>query len=136
MKIKQTSKIQYLLLIVVLLLNPIIVSADVLFSEKHSSNVISSVSIESSVKSGSDVVIDVVSEKLAGCHDEGSSASTANKTECCEDLCQCSASGCHASSVPLSFNKSSFEISSHSVNYLRNHYLSYISSPSAPPPIA
>jgi len=129
MKTKQTSKVQYLLLIVVLLLNPILVSADALFlnintADKNNSSVISSM--------GSDA------EMQEGCHDQSmisSQQETDKNAECCEIPCECGASGCNAISMTVNSNKSPFVISTNSLNYLRNHYLSFLSSPGSPPPI-
>jgi hypothetical protein len=106
-----------------MLLNPILVSADAFFAENNTSDTISSAL--------SEPYIEGKSENSTGCHDEEN-----KKIECCEDFCQCGASGCHALSVTTSVKKSPFEIPTCPLNYFSNLYLSFISSPSAPPPIA
>jgi hypothetical protein len=128
MNIKLTSKTQHLLLIVVMLLNPIIVSADVLFSDQNHSIVLSAMASTTS----SDI------DKHASCHDDSSTEPTQyvnEKMDCCEDPCECSASSCHTTPATISSYKSSFVTSTYSLNYLRDHYLSFVSSPSSPPPI-
>lgn len=107
-----------------MLLNPILVSADVLFSDKSTSRTTS--------------FIENKLEKYSSCHDEKINSSqfeTDKVTDCCESPCECGAYGCNATSVTLSANKSQFILSNYSLNYLRDHYLSFISSPSSPPPI-
>jgi hypothetical protein len=131
MNIKQERKKQSIILILVMLLNPILVSGDVFFAEKNTSDTISSVLSESYIE-GKD-------ENGTGCHDGNSRSfgqDEANKkTECCEGFCQCGVSGCHALSATDNFKKNSFEMPTYALNYFSNHYLSLISSPSAPPPI-
>mgnify|MGYP000184980948 CR=1 FL=1 len=129
MNIKLTPKIQHLLLIIVMLLNPILVSADVLYSDKNDSIVSSTMASAAS----SDA------EKYANCHDDSSTDSIQNVNDnanCCEDPCECGASSCHTTPATISSYKSSFVRSTYSPNYLRTHYLSFVSSPSSPPPIA
>lgn len=136
MNIKLTPKIQHLLLIVVMLLNPILVSADALFSNMNTLNNDNQSPISAN---GNDSSTANTAEKHPNCHDKTSTSAnqkTDKITECCEDLCECGASGCHASSVTVSANKSPFLLPSYSLNYLRDHYLSFVSSPSSPPPIA
>ncbi|MFT7185645.1 MAG: hypothetical protein ACI84K_001027 [Pseudohongiellaceae bacterium] len=128
MTIKLISKIQHLLLVVAMLLNPIIASADVLFSDKNASLVQST--IASTINSDA--------EKNASCHDDNLTASAQDvndKTDCCDDPCQCGASGCHTASATISAYKSVFVVSTYSFNHLRAYYLSFVSSPSSPPPI-
>jgi hypothetical protein len=127
---KLTSKIQHLLLIVAMLLNPIIVSADALFSDINDSVTQSTMASTIAPASSGDV------EKHASCHDDNSSDSEQSvNADCCEDVCQCSASGCHTTSLTVSSYKPSFVTSTYSINYHRDHYLSFVSSPSSPPPI-
>ena len=127
MHIKLTSKIQHLLLIIVMVLNPIIVSADALFSDK--SDYMAHSIMSSTTSSGA--------EEFASCHDDNATQTVNDTVDCCgDDPCQCSASGCHTSPATVSTYKSSFVISTYSLRYLRDHYLSFISSPSSPPPIA
>jgi len=142
MYIKLTSKIQHLLLIVVMVLNPIIVSADALISDKNDSIVNSAIASTMSLTMSLIQPLTMSSnvEKHVSCHDDnatGSKQNVNNLVDCCgDDPCQCSASGCHTSPATVSSYKSSFVISTYSLRYLRDHYLSFISSPSSPPPIA
>ena len=78
-------------------------------------------------------------EKHTSCHDEKPELlqQEADKSaECCEDLCECGVSGCNPASAVISSNESPFVLSNYSLNYLRDHYLSFVSTPSSPPPIA
>jgi len=107
-----------------MLLNPILVSADALLSDLNSSGFIST--------------IDSSSEMPASCHEKNmlnSQQEAVNNAECCDAPCECGASGCNAPSATMSMNKTPFFISTYSLNYLRDHYLSFISTPSFPPPI-
>lgn len=126
MTIKQTSKIQYILLVLIILFNPIIVSADVLFTDISDSLVTST--------------MDIGAEMLISCHDETSLNSTqpANeKADCCETPCDCSATGCQVTPATFIKNNNSVQLTlSYTLIYLRDHYLSFVSSPSFPPPIA
>lgn len=128
MTIKLTSKIQHLLLIIAMLMNPIIASADALFSDTNDASAPTTASTMNSD-----------AEKHASCHDDNSTTSTQtinDKADCCEDPCQCGASGCHTTSATVNAYKSAFIVSTYSFNYLRTYYLSFVSSPSSPPPIA
>ena len=130
MKIKQPSKIKHLLLIAVMLLNPILSSADTLYSEFIKKNIVLTINGDTSQVSSA--------ETQASCHDEKSTTTkhqASNNADCCEEVCQCSASNCHASSVTITPNKSQILISNDSFIYLLNHYLSLVSAPSSPPPI-
>ncbi|MFT6122684.1 MAG: hypothetical protein ACJASG_001212 [Oleiphilaceae bacterium] len=113
-------------------LNPTIVSADALFSDKNESMVHSAmVSTVSSTANGD-------AEKQASCHEDNStsfSENTDNPADCCGEACQCDASSCHTTSAAVSSYKSQFVLSTFSFIYLRVHYLSFVSSPSFPPPI-
>jgi hypothetical protein len=132
---KLTSKIQHLLLIVVMLLNPILVSADVLFSDKNDSIYFSTITSSMASSMASSVSSDA--EKYANCHDEMSADSIVNdEADCCEEPCECGTSSCHTTPATVSSYKSSFIVSTYSLNYLRDYYLSFVSSPSSPPPIA
>jgi len=129
MNIKQTSKIKCLFLVVAMLLNPILVSADALFSNIN----ISDKSFSSPFAS-----IDSTADMPASCHDKNMSSSQQNSgetAECCETPCDCGASGCNIPTAAISLNNTPVFISTYSLNYLRDHYLSFISSPSFPPPI-
>jgi len=123
MNINQASKFKCLFIAIAILLNPIFVSADALFSGKSTSSVISSF--------GS-------AEMPANCRDKNmtdSQQEMSNSTECCDIPCECGASGCNLPTAMISFNQTSFFISTFSHSYLRDSYLSFISSPSFPPPI-
>jgi len=145
MHIKQTSKIQLLLLIVAMLSNPVLVSADALFSDKNT-NIMSSMvadSLKGSTAKGStakgSTAKGSTAEMHTSCHDEkavSSKQQADQKAECCDDPCQCGASGCSPATAAVSTNKSQTVQSMYSLNYLRDHYLSFVSSPSSPPPIA
>jgi len=112
-----------------MLLNPILVSADALFSN-----------INITDKSSSSVFLsmDSTTEMPASCHDKNMSSSqqdAGDTAECCDTPCECGASGCNIPTATISINNTPVFISTYSLNYLRDHYLSFISSPSFPPPI-
>ncbi len=135
MNLKATSSKVCVLLALIFLINPVIATADALFSSSPSST--SPISLSTS-EPASDMP----------CHEENSSTIDKQKlvdekkhahsdmaSDCCEDVCQCDDSGCHTSSIVFQAN-TQFHFNTHENHYFQLPiYLSLTFTPSSPPPI-
>jgi len=120
MKISLASKIQYLLFVLIVLFNPISVSADASLFDSNDQNLISSVMSEM--------------DNNPSCHDENAPTDS-QVSDCCEDPCSCGESGCHASLAVLDQSGSNYYSASNAHSFEPKSYASLSSSPSSPPPI-
>ena len=119
MKILKASKIQNLFFVLIILFNPISVSADAVFSK---------VLYTDDMLSGMD------------CHDDESTmlltdSRSGQSDDCCEESCSCVESGCQSSSALIPDRSMMFYSSSTSTVFKKQHYSNINSSPSSPPPI-
>jgi len=120
MKMSIASKIQYLFFVLIVLFNPISVSADASLPDNNDQNLISSDMSEM--------------DSHPSCHDENSSADS-QANDCCEAPCSCGESGCHASLAILDQSGSIYYSALNVLSFQSNSYASLSSSPSSPPPI-
>lgn len=122
-----TSKI-CVLLAIIFFINPVLATADALFSSNQS-------------KSISEVLTD--SSDSMPCHDEKITdldvkpeiANVDAEPDCCADVCLCDDAGCHTSSLVFQFNPSTIFTSQQDHFYHLPIYLSLAFTPSSPPPI-
>ena len=122
MNIKLSAKTLHLLLIIVMLLNPVAVTADTLFIGASSAN---------------NMMMSNTTEMQSNCHDKQdlSDVVPTGQHDCCEDICQCSATNCQSPPSTVSVNKPILVSSAYNVNDQLKRYISFVSSPTSPPPI-
>jgi hypothetical protein len=149
MKTNFRYKFQHVLLAVFVLLNPIMVSADGMFSAHNAPTPSESTATELTQSFANQLNGKI---ERASCHDEMQPNSTAISkrstqdaqqvtedvsNDCCEESCSCSATSCHSTSAAtISSTRSLPPAGQSSATYAPNYYLSYIPTPSFPPPIA
>ncbi|MFT6030564.1 MAG: hypothetical protein ACI8O8_002309 [Oleiphilaceae bacterium] len=134
MNLKTSSSKICVLLAILFFINPVMVTADVLFSAIYSKSVSLAVSTE---------VLSTASSEVTTCHDEMNGDAAIKQivdnpdmeSDCCADVCLCDDAGCHTTSLVFQFN------SNISFNFQQDHlyhlpiYLSLAFTPSSPPPI-
>lgn len=128
MKTKATNSKMCVLLAILFFLNPVIASADALFSTFSSIDI---------ALSSSDIVAEIPchEEKSARLLDEKKVSHSDMESDSCADFCHCDDSGCHASSLIFNF-KSQFIFNTQQDNHFQLPiYLSLTFTPSSPPPI-
>jgi hypothetical protein len=132
MKLKASSSKFCVLLAILFFINPVIVTADVLFSATYS-NSVSLVSTEPSDSKTchDDMNADPATKQVM----DHSNMDSDMDSDCCVDVCHCDDSGCHASSLVFQFKSQLSFISQQDHFYHLPIYLSLAFTPSSPPPI-
>ena len=143
MKTNIRYQIKYLLLAALVFLNPIIVSADAMFSNHNHSAPNENVQQNTTNQLGGEL-------EHASCHDElpknngvellsiqdAQQDAEDYSHDCCEETCSCSAASCHSASAAFNTVKSIPSASQVTNDYAATYYRSYVATPSSPPPIA
>ena len=137
MKIKAYSSKICVLLAILFFINPVIVTADALFStiDSNPGSLVSTDSSES-VTCHDEINADPAPKQIVD-HSEKNSdmVSETMAADCCVDVCHCDDSGCHASSLVFQFKSQLIFIAQQSDSYNLPIYLSLAFTPSSPPPI-
>jgi hypothetical protein len=143
MKTNTRYRLKYLLLAALVFLNPIMVSADALFSTHNHSTPTENVQKNTTAP--------LVGElEHASCHDEVPKNNGVDQLsipdaqqdaddfshDCCEETCSCSAASCHSASAAINTLKTIPSASQVTNDYAATYYRSYVATPSSPPPIA